>query len=292
MRFTKMQSVGNDYVVLDAFQSNNLPPTPAIAEHAPAICDRHCGIGADGIVLLRPTDSAAHADMTIINADGSDGTMCGNGLRCAAKLLVDRAHARPDTHNRVIIRIAGRLVTANVHLDHRARVEAATVDMGPPTLDTARIPLDTAALAPPNPDRPHVYSLDSTDFVPVAVGNPHAVVFTGMPDKLLFRLGPAWETHPAFPDRTNVQLLNVISQDEAVLLSWERGVGHTLGCGTGACAAAVAAHLTGRLSRNPVIRMPGGEVVIRWDEASNHVFMTGPAAEVFRGDWPAPWPEP
>ena len=289
MRFTKMHSVGNDYVVLDAFADD--PPTErsAVADLALTMCDRHFGVGADSLLLITPpTDPAADATMTVFNSDGSDGGVCGNGLRCAAKLLIERAHAHPDTHNRIVIRIADRLVAINIHLASDRSVEAATADMGPPILELERVPIEVLALEPAKSDHPHTFSIDGTEFVGVSMGNPHAVVFTDEPERLLFELGPAWESHRAFPQRTNVQLVHAIAPDEAVLLSWERGVGHTLGCGTGACAATVAGVLTGRLSRQPVVRMPGGEVIVRWDEATNHVFLTGPAVEVFRGEWPDP----
>lgn len=286
MRFTKMQSVGNDYVVLDGFEDDTPPPS---ADLARTLCDRHHAIGADGVLSLDPPapgDAACDALMTITNADGSPGGVCGNGLRCAAKLLIDRGHAAPDQHGRVFIRVADRVVTANVHLGPDRLVEAATVDMGAPILELERVPVEVLALEPSRSEGEHALSIDGVRFVPVSMGNPHAVVFTDEPERLLFQLGPAWENHRAFPDRINVQLVRVVSSREAVLLSWERGVGHTLGCGTGACATVVAGVLTGRLARDPIIRMPGGEVVVRWDEASNRVSMTGPATEVFQGEWP------
>lgn len=281
-----MQSVGNDYIVLDAF-AHDVPTEPsALGELALAMCDRHFGVGADSILLITPpADQTADAVMTVLNADGSDGGMCGNGIRCAAKLLVERDHASPDTHNRIVVRVADRLVTINVHLADDRSVEAATADMGPPILELERIPVEVLALEPAASDHPNTFAIDETEFVPVSMGNPHAVVFTEQPEQLLFTLGPAWENHRAFPERTNVQLVHVIAPDEAILLSWERGVGHTLGCGSGACAAVVAGVLTERLSRHPVVRMPGGEVIVRWDEATNHVLLTGPAAEVFQGEW-------
>lgn len=286
MRFVKMQSVGNDYVVLDAFEGDIHHPSPDLVR---ALCDRHYGIGADGLILMAPPppdDAECDGVMTIINADGAPGGMCGNGLRCAAKLLFDRGHASPDTHNRLFIRIADRVVTANVHLGDDRLVEAATVDMGAPILEPGRVPVEVLALEPVRGGDPREFLIDGVAFVPVSMGNPHAVVFTDEPERLLFTLGPAWELHRAFPERTNVQFVQVVSRGEAVVLSWERGVGHTLGCGTGACAAVVAGVLTGRLDRDPVIRMPGGEVIVRWDAGSGHVSMTGPAQEVFQGVWP------
>lgn len=287
MHFTKMHSVGNDYIVLDALADQSLDLVPEIARRAQALCDRHFGIGADGIIVLT-SDHETDAAMTIVNADGSHGGVCGNGLRCAAKLLVDQGHAAPDQHARITIRLNDRPTPINVFLDNEGLVEAASVDMGEPELDPESIPLNTA-LAAPVPGREHARSIDDRPFVPVSMGNPHAVIFEDDPDeahRLLFTLGPAWERHDAFPERTNVHVASVVSPAEIICLSWERGVGHTLGCGSGACAVAVAAHLTDRAERDPVVRSPGGEVIVRWDIATNHLFLTGSAVRVFEGQWP------
>lgn len=274
--FSKYHGLGNDVILIDALER------PALAgldwsALAPAWCDRRTGIGADGILVLQP-DADDRVRVRIINADGSDGGVCGNGLRCAALHLVDRHGADPD---RV------RLVTArgptDVRCVRRGGELIATVDMGEPILDAHAIPV----LA----DKPRV--IDAEPVVPLAlgvrmtcvsVGNPHAVFFEnhfGQVD--LSRVGPLIERHPRFPRRVNVQVACVQSPARATLRTWERGVGLTRACGTGACAVLVAGVLTGRLARQADIELVGGVLNIEWNQAANRLLMTGPAERTFTG---------
>ena len=284
LRFTKMQSAGNDYVVLDAFRDPALaePPREDIAR---ALCDRRFGVGADGVITLAPAELPADVLMTITNADGSPGGMCGNGLRCAARIAVERAHVRADAFGRVVVSIAERTVPVTVFFDDAGRFEAASADMGPASFEHADAPFDPGApgvSAGAGHDR--LRRIEGVDVLPVSMGNPHAVVFTDEPQDLLFSLGPTLERHPAFPEGANAHFVRVHGPDEATVLSWERGVGHTPACGSGACAVLAAGRLLGRLADDVVVRAPGGALILRADPGSDHLFMTGPAEVVFEGE--------
>ncbi|MDH3583963.1 MAG: diaminopimelate epimerase [Phycisphaerae bacterium] len=285
MNFTKMHGIGNDYVYVDCFDQDVLDP----AALSRAMSDRHRGVGADGLILILPPTDADRADlrMRMYNADGSEAEMCGNGIRCLAKYAHDhgRTSARP-------MRVETRAGVLDI--DYRTngdgRLVEATVDMGPPVLDPARIPLDTTKLTP-GPES-GTFALVIADepltLTAVSMGNPHVIVFVeDLADQHL-RLGPIIETHPAFPQRTNVHFAQVRGPAEITVRHWERGSGATLACGTGACAVCVAAALTGRASREVLAHLPGGDLKLRWDEQNDHVYMTGPATEVFRGVWPLP----
>jgi diaminopimelate epimerase len=297
MRFVKMHGIGNDYVYLDALGTPGLESRdlPALAR---AVSDRHTGIGSDGLILVcRPTLAGADVRMRMFNADGSESEMCGNGIRCVAKFAHDRlgVRARP-------MRIqTGRGILAIEYTLRDDRLESATVDMGEPILEASRVPvsipeLEAGAAAVEQP----MSLLGLADaggwaercglvprFTCVSMGNPHAVLFcrdaAAVP---LESVGPAIERAGIFPRRTNVHFVQVAGPERAVMRTWERGAGITMACGTGACAVLVAGVLTGRLSRRARLRLPGGELSIAWDERSGHVFKTGPAMEVFEGEWP------
>jgi diaminopimelate epimerase len=277
MRFTKMQGAGNDYVYIDCFR-NRLPPDPAGLSRA--ISDRHFGIGSDGLILICPSERA-DARMRMFNADGSEAEMCGNGIRCVAKYLYDH-----DLVRKPVLQIETGRGILDLGLEVEAGLVAAVrVDMGEPILEAARIPTTLAG----NP--PHDVSLSvggqTLGVTCISMGNPHCIAFVkALDDDLVKGIGFLIEHHPAFPRRTNAEFVQVASPGEVTVRVWERGSGETLACGTGACAVAVAGALTGRTERRLVAHLPGGDLRLHWSEKDNHVYMTGPATEVFSGDWP------
>lgn len=303
MKFVKMHGIGNDYIYLDAFTAPDLDRRADLPALARAMSHRHTGVGSDGLILVcRPREASAHVRMRMFNADGSEAEMCGNGIRCVAKFAHDRLNLR---HRPLRVETGRGVLSIDYTLDAFARLAGATVDMGEPVLDLPDIPVDREHLQ--RTDIPHEWLLAGAPagggerWVFVSMGNPHAVCFTP-PSALAFtpprpqdsrgavdplaRLGPILESHRAFPNRANIHHVVVVSPREARMRTWERGTGLTQACGTGACAVLVAGVLTGRLGCQAIIRLPGGDISIRWDESSNRVFMTGPAADVFEGDWP------
>ncbi len=290
MRFTKMHGAGNDYVYVNCFdQAVNDP-----AAVAPRISDRHFGVGADGLILVEPPGNGvdAHVRMRIFNADGSEAEMCGNGIRCVAKLAHDRGltDARP-----MRVQTAAGVLSIDYQLDERGEVMTATVDMGEPIIEPERVPVNVAKIQPG--EKEHVYRVplagyEGRDSLPatfVSMGNPHAVVFVdrvdGQTRERQLEWGRFMERHSAFPNRMNVHFVQVLSPQEVNVLHWERGSGATLACGTGACAVAVAGAMTGRTARLLTAHLPGGDLTLEWRELDNRVYMTGPAVEVFCGDW-------
>ena len=277
MRFTKMEGAGNDYVYVNCFQER-LPEE--LSRLAIAVSDRHKGIGADGLILIRPS-AVADARMQMFNADGTEAEMCGNGVRCVAKYVYDHGIARKETLKietaRGILEL--RLETANGNVD-RVRV-----NMGPPTLKAAEIP----TLLPGDP--PLLVPLNvagrELQVTSVSMGNPHCVTFVDeITDELVLGIGPQIECHPAFPNRVNAEFVRIVSRSELAMRVWERGAGETMACGTGACAAAVAAILAGLTDRRVRARLPGGDLELEWPRQPGDVYMTGPAREVFEGVWP------
>ena len=273
MRFTKMHGAGNDYVFVDLFSERS--PVDDPAELARAISDRHTGVGGDGLILLAPS-TVADVKMVMYNADGSRAQMCGNGLRCLAKLARDRGHASGDD---TAIETDSGIRTVRFTRD------GLRVDMGNPRLDPASIPvlLDGDRVL----DR-EITILDRTFRITcVSMGNPHCALY--VEDLEAFdveRYGRALETNEIFPQRTNVEFVQRIDSTTVKQRTWERGSGETLACGTGACAVGVAGVLTGRTNSPLRNILRGGELLIEWD-GRGPVFMTGPAVEVFSGEWHA-----
>lgn len=280
MRFTKLQGCGNDYVYVDLFR-DRLPGDPA--KLARAISDRHFGVGGDGLILIGPSERA-DARMRMFNADGSEAEMCGNGLRCVAKYVYDHGIAQKD---RLTLETGRGILTVDLEVKG-GKAQRVRVDMGEPILEAAKIP----TTLPGNPplDQPVRYGPEpagTLNVTCVSMGNPHAVAFVDeLTDKLVHGVGPLVERHEAFPRRVNVEFIKVNSRTDVTMRVWERGSGETLACGTGACAVAVAGVLTGRTDRQVTIHLLGGDLEIEWG-ADNHVYKTGPAVEVFSGDWPA-----
>jgi diaminopimelate epimerase len=278
MRFTKMHGAGNDYVYVNCFDET-LPAD--LAALATAISDRHKGIGSDGLILIRPS-SVADARMQMFNADGSEAEMCGNGVRCVAKFVYDHGIARKET---LQIETGRGVLTLKVFAA-KGTVNRVRVGMGQPILRSAEIPTRLSG------DPPVLVPLDvagrELNVTCVSMGNPHCVIFVDeITDDLLLRVGPQIERHAAFPKRVNAEFVKVLSRSETVLRVWERGSGETQACGTGACAAAVAGVLAGLTDRKILTHLPGGDLELEWT-SGGEVEMTGPAAEVFTGDWPIP----
>jgi diaminopimelate epimerase len=277
MRFVKMEGIGNDYVYIDCL-SRPIPSKPS--ELAKKIADRHFGVGGDGLVLICPAEQSGHdARMRMFNADGSESEMCGNAIRCVAKYLVDQ---RLSPNDPLIIE-TGRGPLA-VEVEHEGgTVRRARVNMQPPILTSASIP--TTLPGDPPIDAPIEVDGRTFNVTCVSMGNPHAVIFVGGPltDDLVLGWGPKLEVHPAFPRKINVEFVRVISRSEVQMRVWERGSGETLACGTGACAVCVAGVLSKRTDKKVTVHLRGGDLDIEWRE--DGVYKTGPAVEVFRGDY-------
>jgi len=277
MRFTKMQGAGNDYIYVDCF-AQPVPERPP--ELARAVSDRHFGVGGDGLVLICPSENV-DAKMRMFNADGSASEMCGNAIRCVAKYLYDHNIARRKT---LKIESAAQVFTLELSVTN-ALVDRVRVDMGEPILEAKQIPTTLAG----NPVADVSLTLPDRDLqiTCVSMGNPHCVTFVDeITDELVHSVGPRIEHDAHFPNRVNVEFVEVLSRQELRQRTWERGSGETLACGTGASAACVAGVLTGRTERRVTIHLLGGDLELEWNEADNHVYKTGPAVEVFSGDWP------
>ncbi|MGC9454760.1 MAG: diaminopimelate epimerase [Phycisphaerae bacterium] len=277
MRFTKMQALGNDYVYVDG-SSEKLDDPGTVAK---VISDRHFGVGADGLILILPSKTA-DVRMRMFNADGSEGEMCGNGIRCVAKYAYDHGLARS---NPMRVETAAGIKKLELILSDDGTVSAATVDMGEPVLEAERIPVaipQKRVIDAPVRVRKYAYNMTC-----VSMGNPHAVIFVNdLTDVPLEEVGPELERNPLFPQRVNTHFVQVIAPGEVRMRTWERGSGATLACGTGASAVCVAGVLTGRCEREITAHLPGGTLTLQWREDDDHVYMTGPAVEVFTGDWP------
>jgi diaminopimelate epimerase len=282
MHFTKMHGAGNDYIYVDCFAERI---SSDVSELARRMADRRFGVGGDGLILICPTDQA-DAEMRMFNADGSPSEMCGNGIRCVAKFVRDHGLSR---RNPLQIESAGRIYTLHLNVQ-RGSVESVCVDMGEPILTPGEIP--TNLRSPRGPEGPIVdvpITVDGREFrvTAVSMGNPHCVTFVDEPtDDWVLGIGPKLEVDPRFPKRVNCEFVKVLSRTELRQRTWERGSGETFACGTGACAVCVAGVLTGHTDRSVVIHLLGGDLSIEWNEENNHVTMTGPAVEVFNGNWP------
>jgi diaminopimelate epimerase len=281
VKFTKMHGIGNDYVYVDGFSEQVENPSKV----AELVADRHFGIGGDGLILILPSKTA-DVRMQMFNADGSEGEMCGNGIRCVAKYAYEHDLARA---NPLRVETLRGILPIALTLDGD-RVEQATVDMEEPILALPDVPVDASKLE--QTGCAHLYRLalskagTTYDAVFVSMGNPHAVMFVDDVAAIdLEREGPEVEHHPAFPRRINAHWVQVHSRNELTMRTWERGSGITLACGTGASAVCVAAVLAGHTDRTVLIHLPGGDLTIEWRESDNHVYMTGSATEVFSGEW-------
>jgi diaminopimelate epimerase len=294
MKFTKMQGAGNDYVYVNCFQEA-FPPHPE--QLARKIADRHYGVGGDGLIFICPS-TMADARMRMFNADGSESEMCGNGVRCVAKYVYEHDICRVPT---LKIETGRGVLTLDLEIenDHVNRVR---VDMGEPILEAEKIPVQIPGLAVdarvvnvpgpsdacPGPEGAALMGKAGVQplLTCVSMGNPHVVVHCDDAAVVpLEKIGPILESHSWFPRRINVHFVQVHSPREVTMRTWERGSGITLACGTGASAVCVAGVLTRRTDRKVLAHLPGGDLGLEWNADNNHVYMTGPAVEVFSGEW-------
>ena len=290
MEFTKMHGLGNDYVYVNCFNETVNDP----AQTAIAVSNRHFGIGADGLILICPSE-IADVKMRMFNADGSEAQMCGNGIRCVAKYVYDHNLARHETEfsipglgtfpSSLQIETGRGVLTVGLEIDANDTVSRVCVNMGQPIMEAAQIPI--AAGTETVIDQPLAIEGQELSMTCISMGNPHAVFFCDdLHDIELPHIGPLIEHHDLFPERVNVHFVKSVGPNEFIMQTWERGSGITLACGTGACACAVAGVLTGRCQRQVMAHLPGGDLELYWCERDNCVYMTGPATEVYSGIWP------
>lgn len=279
MHFIKMHGIGNDYIYVDEF----LYKAPAdIGDAARLASDRHTGIGGDGLILIQPSQ-IADCKMRMFNADGSEGRMCGNAIRCIARYMLER-HPKICPGDTVRIETLSGIKIVTAQRDAEGKPSMLRADMGAPGLSPESIPVLTAT--------PQDLSIEVPGFsgcgVCVSMGSPHIVFFIDSdPSELdIAHIGPAIESHSLFPERVNVEFVQVQPDGSLKMRVWERGSGETMACGTGACATAVAAMLKGRTpQRTATVHLRGGDLIIEWNPDNNRVYMTGPAALVFEGEW-------
>lgn len=281
INFTKMHGIGNDYILIDARHVEKDWPRVAVD-----ICDRHFGVGGDGILLIRDSD-VADCRMQIYNPDGSEAEACGNGIRMFSKYVVEQGVVSAP-QDRLVVQTLGAVGEIELYRDNGS-VSSVRASMGPARLRPSQVPVDLVD----GPDTVIDYPVDLGDrIVPVtciSMGNPHAVHFTDTPvDEFpLHDVGPRMEHHPFFPARVNFEIVNIIDRNHVRARVWERGVGETLACGTGACAIGVASSLHGFADSPVNVRLPGGTLVIEWD-GEGDVLLSGPAEYVFTGVWEEP----
>jgi diaminopimelate epimerase len=278
--FIKMHGIGNDFIMMD-FYSRQLPKQIDFGEVAKKLCDRHFGIGADGLILILPSERY-DLRMRIFNFDGSEAQMCGNGIRCFAKFVYENNMINKIKFS--VETLAGKIVPELIFsYDDKDTIEGVKVDMGNPNLTKKEIPMIG------NPDRQVVNETISFEkgkyfkVTCVSMGNPHCVIFVEDVDVFsVTEIGPVIEKHHLFPEKTNVEFVQVINEHEINFRVWERGVGETMACGTGASAAVVAGVLNKRIKKNAIVHLKGGDLKIEWSE-DGHIYMTGSAESVFKG---------
>lgn len=274
MKFTKMQGIGNDYVYVNCFKEKVDNPS----ELAIKVSDRHFGIGSDGLILIKPSQKADFM-MDMYNADGSQGAMCGNGIRCVAKYVYD--YGLTDKKQISVETLSGIKYLDLTVAD--GKVELVKVDMGEPILTAKDIPVlaDSEKVI----DAPIQVDGKEYHITAVSLGNPHGIVYMDDVENLkIEEIGPKFENHQRFPDRINTEFVQVLNRNTLRMRVWERGSGETLACGTGACAVTVASALNGKTDREVTVQLLGGKLKVCWDQETNHVFMTGPAKVVFDGE--------
>lgn len=273
MKFTKMHGLGNNYIYINCFEETVENPE----ELSIRLSDVHFGVGSDGIILIKPSE-VADCEMDIYNADGSRAMMCGNGVRCVGKYVYERGIAKKDV---ITVDTQSGVKTLFLHVTD-GHVESIRVDMGEPELVPSRIPVafDGETMI----DQPLSVGNTTVQVTCVSMGNPHCVQFVADTKSLpIAQFGPALEHHPIFPERANIEFIQVLSRGEVNMRVWERGSNETFACGTGACASVVACVLNGKTDRQVTVHLLGGDLKIHWDETTNHVFMEGPAEFIFDG---------
>ena len=263
IKFIKMTALGNDFIMIDGREFSS----SIFRNRAVELCNRNFGIGADGLIFVEPTEISNRFRMVIINSDGSEAEMCGNGIRCFA-LYVETVYGFTDFPLEVET-LAGVRIIEKISDEYR-------VDMGAPIFIDRDLP---------SADR-YTVKYNDISIIPVSMGNPHAVILLGDKELLLEEVGPLIENLPIFPKRTNVEFTDIINRDEINLRVWERGCGETLACGTGTCAAVVGAIIKGKLNNSVVAHLKGGDLKISWSGSPNDsVFMQGKAIALFHGEW-------
>ena len=290
LRFTKMHGIGNDYVYINTFDQTVENPS----ELSRIMSCRHFGIGSDGLILIGPSD-IADASMRIFNADGSEAEMCGNGLRCVAKYVFDHQIAEsrgpftiPGNQEHfdasLIIETGNGVLSVGLAVDTNQTAQSICVNMGRPSTRPNDIPVLVQGEIVLN--YPMKIERQLLHMTCVSMGNPHAVFFIENINEFdLEHYGPLIERHALFPKRTNAHFVQIVNKNEIIIRTWERGSGVTLACGTGACACIVAAVLNNLTERHCIAHLPGGQLTLYWNPDSEHVYMTGPAVEVFSGMW-------
>lgn len=271
--FTKWQGCGNDFVLIDLI--TNKYDVDNLITLAPQLCDRHYGIGADGVILILPSQIADFR-MQIINSDGSEAEMCGNGIRCYAQALY---YYNLTQEKKFTVETGAGILTPEI-----VDAENVIVDMGEPILKAAQIPV-ISSTEKVIAEKINVLGEEFT-ITCVSMGNPHCVTFVDDIGKIdMYKFGPAFEKHEIFPRKTNTEFAQIIDDHTIRMRVWERGAAITNACGTGSCATLVAAVLNNKLGREANLILDGGQLHIRWDEDTNHIFMTGPAKLVFSGEY-------
>ena len=275
MKFTKMEGCGNDYVYVNGFEEKIDNPN----EVAIAVSDRHFGIGSDGLIIINPSE-VADFKMCMYNADGSEGKMCGNGIRCVAKYVYDFNLTDKDV---ITVETLSGIKTLKLNVEN-GKVKTVRVNMGAPILECDKVPVkyDDEKMI----NKPVKVDGKTFNITCVSMGNPHAVTFINDTDNLeIEKIGPKFENNDIFPDKVNTEFIQIIDKKTVKMRVWERGSGETFACGTGACASVVASVLN-RLTENKVtVKLLGGELEIEYNQDENTVYMTGPARVVFTGEY-------
>jgi len=275
MKFTKMHGCGNDYIYINGFEETISNPN----ELSIKMSNRNFGVGSDGLVLILPSD-VADFKMRMFNADGSEAQMCGNATRCIGKYVYDKGLTNKETVT--LETLAGiKILDLNIK---DGKVETVKVDMGEPILEPKLIPVNSEQ----HPVTNEVIKVFDEEYVftCVSMGNPHAITFVKDTDTFpVEKVGKIIESHEIFPEKTNTEFVQIIDKSTVKMRVWERGSGETLACGTGACATLVACVLNNLTDRKATIKLLGGDLTIEWDEATNHILMTGPAVMVYEGEW-------
>lgn len=279
MKFTKMQGCGNDYVYINGF-TEKIGDKFAFVR---AVSDRHFGVGGDGAIFINPSEEADF-EMEMYNADGTRAEMCGNGIRCVAKYVYDKGLT---DKKQISIVSFGNVKYVELYVND-GLVRSVKVNMGAPELEAKKVPVKSAMER--SVDEPITVNGKEYRMTCVSMGNPHAVVFMENIAKLdIASIGPLFENHEVFPNRTNTEFVEVVDRTHVNMRVWERGTGETLACGTGCCATVAACVLNGLTEDEVTVRVLGGEIDIRWDREENLIYMTGPAETVFEGEFP--WEE-
>lgn len=279
MKFTKMHGCGNDYVYINGF-TEKITDKPAFVR---AVSDRHFGVGSDGAIFINPSKEADF-EMEMYNADGSRSEMCGNGIRCVAKYVYDNGLTNQE---QIRIISAGKIKYLELNIDN-GKVSTVRVNMGEPILKAKEVPV--ISKLEQSVDEPIMVAGKEYHMTCVSMGNPHAVVFMEDVAALdMEAVGPFFEHHEVFPNRTNTEFVKVVDRTHVDMRVWERGTGETLACGTGCCATAVACILNGLTENKVTVNVLGGKIDVEWDRENNLVYMTGPAETVFDGEYP--WEE-